>query len=203
MREFSIALEQCLREKDSYSHPFVCAGSPPIGGIFVVGHNAATRLSEPFCNYWSKEGGFKKSKFLDDYRSQPRREGRLKGARLRIEEIAKVVGPENLLDTNIYTHSTETENDLKKENKGTEVFEFLLSTLKPQVVLAHGWKAIKFFRKRAGVANATPYPQIADFEGHKFALVCSRHLSRIAVDAARDIGANLQKELRSRVSHLL
>ncbi len=203
LKRFGFQLQQTLRDKDAYSHPFVCTGSPPVHGVFIVGHNAATRLSEQFSNYWSDVKGFDKPKFLRDYRSQPRREGKLKGARQRIEVIADIVSQENLLDTNIYTHSTETEAQLERQNKTTNVFEFLLTTLEPQVVLAHGWKAIKFFRRRCvGIIHATTSPQLAKFNGVEFELICTGHLSRMALDAAENIGRSLQQYLRGRVEHL-
>ena len=193
LRNFHAALKECLSDIDPNSHPFVCDGSPFGRRIVIVGHNPATRLSEPFWSYWDDTTGFKKTKFLKHYCAQ---RGKLKGARQRIEKIAEAIGQENVLDTNIYVPATRTEAELSAKDKKTEVIRFLLPMFSPRIVWAHGWKAIKFFRKNCiGFERATSIPQPVSFGGVQFNIICSRHLSRIGIEDAIQIAKGLIRTL--------
>ena len=55
--EFKAGLDAYLA-KGAYARPLVCEGSPLKCRSFIVGLNAATRLSNPFLCYWSNSTGF-------------------------------------------------------------------------------------------------------------------------------------------------
>jgi hypothetical protein len=188
---FGARLKSLLQNKDKHSHPFMCDGSPIGRKVFVVGHNPATRLSEPFSSYWSDEVGCNKLKFLEDYKRQ---RNRLKGVRRRIEQIAALIGQENILDTNIYTQVSTTEALLKDRHKTTDVFEFLLSELRPRVLLAHGKPSKSFFEKRCNLGSDR---NTALWDNIEFKLVRSRHLSRISNVEFDRIGEALKAHVMS------
>jgi hypothetical protein len=89
---------------------------------------------------------------------------------------------------------------LSKEDKTTDMFEYLLRQIKPRVVLAHGNQAIKFFSRRcAGFTEDIELlsPQTVRLDDLEFQLICSRHLSRTANEKAKKLGLLLAEVLRS------
>jgi hypothetical protein len=179
----------CLR-------PFVFDGSPLRCRIFIVGTNSARLVEKPFSSFWDASYGFKKKEFIRELEQKP---PGLTRTRKAIEIVAKAAGQNVTLDTNLYMPSTAREKDLKKEDKKTDVLEFLLREIKPQLVLTNGNKAIKFFRRRCAVfVENRVTPQTVTLNEVKFQLLCSRHLSRISFADANNIGQALANALRTR-----
>jgi hypothetical protein len=61
LAEFRRGLERYVQ--NPYARPFVCTGSPLNCRSFIVGRNAATRLSKPFKSYWSDQDGVDRKAF--------------------------------------------------------------------------------------------------------------------------------------------
>ena len=185
---FRASLKINLTGRDNRSHPFMCDGSPLDCKLFVVGLNAATKLSRPFWTYWD-QSGLQKKKFIEDYVAQ---RGHLRGARRRIELIADGVGYQRTLDTNIYFHSTRTAKELRRIHKDHRVFEFIFKGIKPKIMLAHGRQAVQFFRERCpDFIEDTECPQKVTFQGFVVDLLCSPHLCLVSIERTKKIAAIL------------
>jgi uracil-DNA glycosylase len=202
--EFRSKLERELeRELPSpYSRPFVCAGSPLECRIFIVGVNPAREVEKLFWNFWSDSRGFKKAEFIRELKQLP---GGLTKTRKNIERVADAAGQAVTLDTNIYLQPTPTAGELPKEHMKTDVIEYLLKTIRPKVVLAHGRKAGEFFRKRCRDFvddGETPQKVTWDAWQWQFLLLCSPHLGfrkltdQAAAKEAERIGQALAIALR-------
>lgn len=189
-----------LRMLDPFWRPFVCDGSPLESRIFIVGFNAATVMAQPFWHYWSSSFGFDKSLFMSDYLVQ---RTRLKGARLRIEEIVNQLPRGLCLETNIYSPPTKKAADLKVKLRRTDMFEFLFSALRPALVYVHSNKPIEFFKDISGCQAEESKAQTAVWRGHQFQLIGTPGpLWRMSRARAAEIGKLLGATLGHPVASL-
>ena len=185
----------------SISRPFLCDGSPLECSIFIVGTNSAREVNKPFWSFWSDSHGFNKADYVREL--EQLRRG-LTVTRKNIEIVARAAGPAVTLDTNIYLQPTPTEVELRNEDKNTDVVEYLLKTIRPKVVLSHGVKARRFFKKRCrDFAHDCLAPQDVTWDDWQwqFRLLCSPHLSfrrqkhQAAAEEAERIGQTLAEAL--------
>ena len=131
----SMSLEEFarrLRAMNCPGRPFVCEGSPLTCTAFIVGLNPTT---PEFWKYWNDSYGFHKSAWLDDFRQ---RRGNRARARNIIETIVRCASPIRCLETNIYDVACRNSEDLRRLPKNTDVFRFLLETIKPTAPILHG-----------------------------------------------------------------
>ena len=200
MSKFRSELDKLL--PSPVSRPFLCDGSPLDCSIFIVGTNSAREVEKPFWSFWSDSRGFNKAKYIRELEQLPRG---LTKTRKNIEIVASAAGQAITLDTNIYLQPTPTEVELRKENKKTDVIEYLLKTIRPKVVLTHGVKATKFFRKHCHDFvddSVTPQKIAWDAWQWQFHLLCSPHLgfrgrtNQAAAEEAERIGQALADALR-------
>ena len=155
----------------------MCDGSPLDCRIFIVGTNSARKVEKRFWSLWSDSRGFKKAELI---RELDKLSGGRTKTRKNMEIVAQAAGPEITLDTNIWLQPTRTVPDLPKDDKNTDVIEYLLKTIRPRIVLAHGGKAKKFFKKHCRDFvddSVTPRKITWDAWQWHFRLLCSYHLS--------------------------
>ena len=200
LREFRSELGKLLPSPSSW--PFICEGSPLECRIFIVGTNWVKEVEKSFWNFWSNSGGLNRNKLIRELERLP---GGLTTTRKNIEIVARAAGPTITLDTNIWLKRTLTVADLPKEDKNTDVIDYLLKTIRPKVVLAHGVPAKRFFRRHCRdfvEDSVTPRKITWDAWQWHFRLLCSHHLSfqgkgkiRHAEEAER-IGQALADALR-------
>ena len=113
--------------------PFVCEGNPFECKAFVVGINPATGTD--FRQYWSSHEGFNKQAWFASYKVL---KPAISPTRRRLIEIEKGACPLKVLETNIFAASTRSASDLQAHHKIIAPFEFLLTKIRPAVVLVHG-----------------------------------------------------------------
>ncbi len=138
MHEFESRLAEIIG-RPSKQRPFVCQGEPFSCSVWLVGYNAATTGGD-WWRFWSADGGFDLVSWRRDYDAERMSRGKGPSAtRRRIDRIKASVP--DVLETNIFaTPSTEMAN-MPKSN--TDAFDYLLSTCKPKVIVAHGVPAAK------------------------------------------------------------
>ncbi len=198
LREFRSQLEKIERRLPSpISWPFLCRGSPLKCRIFIVGFEPARKVEKRFWSFWTDSRGFKKAEFI---RELDKLDGGQTLTRERIEIIANAVGERVTLNTNIYS-----KKELPKKDRKTDVIEYLLKTIRPKVVLAHGVPAKKFFRRHCRdfvEDSVTPQKITWDAWQWQFRLLCSPHLGfrgwkhQEAAEEAERIGQALADALR-------
>jgi len=128
--------------------PFVCEGSPLNCRAFIVGFNPATEMSSGFWDFWRSGYGFDKSAWFAAYLHE-RQVRPLKPGKKRRPAVSNTLlqeaSPVQVLETNIYSAPTERVDDLASEQRLSEPFRFLLDSVKPDVVVAHGKDAVAYF----------------------------------------------------------
>lgn len=127
--------------------PFVCEGSPLNHKAFIVGFNPATEMSADFWSFWRPGYGFDKSawftEYLKDRQGRPLKPGKtrrpaISNTRRVIDWILQEASPVQCLETNIYAAPTEQAADLALAHRLTAPIDFLLDSVKPDVVVVHG-----------------------------------------------------------------
>jgi hypothetical protein len=127
--------------------PFVCEGSPLDCRVFIVGFNPATALSADFWEFWTPGYGFNKAAWFDAYKaerqSKPLRPGKTRRnavspTRRVIEWICEAAAPTPCLETNIYAIPSLDIASLNPGDRDLAIFRFLVETIKPSVIVAHG-----------------------------------------------------------------
>lgn len=191
LREFRIGLDACLAA-DAHARPFVCTGSPLKCRSFIVGFNAATRLSDPFLSYWSDSTGFDRQKFDIDYCKLRSRTST--GNRPRIDAIAKSIGP--CLETNLYAIPSRKAKQLTKDYRRNPIICYLFRAIRPELVFVHSNKPISFFEKRTRCTGFTFEVKRASWQGHDFWLYGLRGpLYTLGIEDAAACGQRLAKHL--------
>ena len=122
------------------SRPFLCEGSSLDCDIFIVGNNPGT--DTPFWEYWELPYGCRKSEWLDDFNERHKNDQ--KRVRPNMEEMIKELGDLKYLETNAYAPWSKWVSDLKGSQTSTEIFKFLLETIKPRLIFTHGAKSRDF-----------------------------------------------------------
>lgn len=200
LSEFDIKLQDLnIAEK---GRPFVCDGSPLECNTFLVGHNSATEGL--FEDFWDPtNGGFRKKDWLE--RFQRDNEINKKTTRRRIElffnEFNETNGKIRLLQTNLYCYPSSRRKDIPDEMKRSNVFNFLLKSIRPKAIIAHGkeintylWNLFgKGFKKNEWIS--------VKFFGLDTKIYCIDHLAKPGV--SDDDIANLAKELKADLLKIL
>jgi len=164
--------------------PFICDGNPLMCGVFIVGFNAATEMQAKFDEFWSNVDGFNKSEWLKCYISErqakPLRPGktrrnRVSATRQRIEWLTEYLHPFSCLETNLFSKATVDAKSLDKSDQTTEVFDFLLDTVKPKLIITHGIDARRYFENKLCIT--IPENEILQLNDH-LTLISVSHFSR-------------------------
>ena len=136
--------------------PFVCDGSPLTCDVFIVGFNPATSMSADFWQFWRVGEGFDKAAWFEAYKKdrqvRPLKPGKtrrnaISPSRRVIDWVVESASPFRCLETNIHLASTEQAVDLVSAQRVTATFDFLLSSIKPRIVVAHGAPAVEHMQK--------------------------------------------------------
>ncbi|NNH37608.1 hypothetical protein [Acinetobacter terrae] len=123
--------------------PFVCNGNPLKTDILIIGFNPATE-TDNFWDYFDDKVGFHKELWLETYKNKRKKSKKteLSNTRRVIEWINKDLEEfeSNLIitETNIYSFPTRKKSDLNKNDRNTEIFDYLMFNLNPKVIITHG-----------------------------------------------------------------
>ena len=180
--EFRRKLSAILPEN---CRPFVCQGSPYDCKIFVVGLNPATLMEDVFWQYWSDSTGFDKDSWFEAYKnerkSRPLKPGKksrrdVGNTRSNLNKLADLIRTDEILETNIYSKPTEHYTELRAEEKDTVVFQFLMTEIKPKLIITHGKDPARYFDRKVR--------EFGDFEietvikkGNSYDIMSVPHLS--------------------------
>lgn len=174
------------------SWPFLCRGSPLTCRIFIVGTNPARQVEKQFWDFWTDPRGFRKTEFVRELEELT---GGLTRTREYIEIVTAAAGINDTLETNIYPYATPSAGALTAEQKRTDIFEYLLHTIDPRIVLAHGKPAKKFFSER-GITLVEDRLKSINLDGSRIKLLPRKHLSfQTSHEEARKIGRKLARAL--------
>ncbi len=176
--------------------PFVCDGDPMQCKAFVVGANPATKGSCDFWHFWDDEKGFDKVAWFRRYCDERAKNGKpISPTRERIAKIVGAASEVKILETNLFGVPTGKQAELRREDKQSSIFDFLLSSIAPKVILFHGAPAAAHFNERYGT-KLTRDGSLSDVEidGRSVRICASKHLSRVSYAAATRLGETVRAE---------
>ncbi|WP_203075793.1 hypothetical protein [Falsiroseomonas ponticola] len=197
---------KALMGDSSEARPFVCRGNPYRCQAFIVGINPAS--SVPFWPFWSDTLGFDwpawRDSYLETRRIQPLKPG--KKSRLAESPTRRTIGwivdaaaPLGILETNLYVRPTPAAADLRSEDRNTQTFEYLLTEIRPQVLLLHGREVATALTKMYGAKLAPTFAPVS-ISGHAMLAACVPHLSRgVSREKAHDLGRQLRELCKAQV----
>ena len=160
--------------------PFVCEGSPLACRVFLVGANPATSLGLDFWRFWQSGYGFRKAEWLRAYTETRHQRGK-KGyspTRRILERVISAAAPVHCLETNIYAGATPALRDLSTKERETDSFDFLLRSVRPVAVVAHGSDAARHVQTLFGVELPTERTVPAPSPWGEVHLLAVPHFSR-------------------------
>ena len=185
LAEFRRQLSELMGSQ--YERPFVCDGSPFGCQIFLVGANPATEMEQPFWKFWNSSIGFDKQVWFEEYVAErmrrPLKPGRARrnkvsNTRQRLDWIVEGALPHRCLETNIFSSATETLTALTAGEKRTSVFDFLLYSLQPNVLLLHGKDAHEHIARMTMTTFQEGHIHRCIVHDRSIAVVPVSHLSR-------------------------
>lgn len=178
----------------SVGWPFVCDGSPFDCQIALVGINPATDV--PLWPNWSNGAGVNKAGWLQDYITRYKK---YTPTRARIERLVKAIAPARVLETNIIHHYSARESDLPKElRRSTEVFDYLIATLKPKVLLVHGRSAVRHLQRLTSTDFVRGEFASVRYRNVAFDVLAHHHLSyQWSFAKVDELGRTLRRRLEA------
>lgn len=127
--------------------PFVCNGNPLDAEILIIGFNPTTEYD--FWTFFTKKKGFDHVAELEDYiyqRALKNKKTKLSNTRSRIKRLEdnlwKKYPDLHILKMNLYAKATPNEADLLEKDRNLKIFNFLISKLRPKVIIIHGKSAL-------------------------------------------------------------
>lgn len=199
--DFEYNLRQKL-EPYKKARPFICDGNPLECEVFIVGINAATEMDKNFWEFWSTNLGFEKEEWLNQYILERRlkplkpnkiRRNKLSNTRQRIEWIVSEIKPIKTLETNLFVKATPTADELKKEDRESLIFEYLIETIKPKVIFTHGKEVKKYLEKIFNIKIVKDEINEIELLGVKTKIISMNHLSRgWSQNKSREIGTKIR-----------
>lgn len=125
------------------------------------------------------------------YRIREHKKGALSQTRTRVELLFETIAPVPCLETNLYEGQSPRLAELAKDKQTpTPVLEFLLRTVKPAVVLAHGEPVVRHFETLAERSLALDQFHEVEIYGRAIVIYPRHHLSyQLSHDDCRKLGA--------------
>jgi hypothetical protein len=176
------------------SRALLCDGCPLGCDFAIVGANPATNI--PLWPYWNAKSGCDKEKWLEALKK--RTGGRLPPTRKRIEWLLEEIRPHRCLELNVYPYISKKVTMLQKELKDTEVFEYLLTTIKPRLLFVFGNPAIKEVSKLKSLGEpALVKGEFSDcaLQDAKLTIYADSHVFNWSQCRTRELGCRFKKRL--------
>jgi len=115
-------------------------------------------------------------------------------ARKRIELFCKAVGKLRVLETNLFPFPSPREASLPRELRDPRLFNYLLATLKPRVVLVYGKSAVAHLSDLTDTKLPLDAFTPIEFGGAKFDAYARRHFSyQTSDEEVRSLGSEIRR----------
>lgn len=191
-----LELEQELRkllDPTHHARPFICDGSPFGCDVVIVGINPATVT--PFWPFWNPSSGFDKPGWLLAYKADPL--NKRNQTRPRVEALVRGLLPLRSLELNIFPYSSPNERELPVELRDKRVFNLMLSLSRPKLLFIFGNTPIL---ELASTLHVAPFAKeqftACEYQGHKFDVFATSHLSRgWSMERVADLAKLLKKKI--------
>jgi len=137
LAKFSVEIRRMIGAGEGI-RPLVCSGDPFNCQVALIGANPGSMT--PFWPHWSDVRGMNKETWLDEYRQQ--HGGKYGRSRAAIERFVPLVNA-RVLELNAHGKQSRRLAHLASEHRTTELLEFVLRAVRPQVALCAGSDAVR------------------------------------------------------------
>lgn len=179
LSEFSANLRSLLADRP-LSRPFICDGSPLYCQVMLVGFNAATPMQASFFDFWDDDNGFELEAWQETYTAERQAKGKTTQSTTRrnLNFLRELVTFDGLLETNIFDHPSATQKDLAKDQQESTVFDFLIETVQPRILISHGNEANQHLAEFFGQAVNKDQWVKFEHQGQTLYWYATSHFSR-------------------------
>ncbi len=116
--------------------PLLCEGDPLTCTVALVGANPGT--TTPFWTFWSDESGMNRRSWIETYKAD--HDGRVRRSRAAIERFVPLVSA-RVVELNAHVAHSKRIAALPIRLRTTDVLDFVLSVIKPKVIVCAGANA--------------------------------------------------------------
>lgn len=181
-------------DKDGNLRPFVCEGNPFDHRIFLVGLNPVTKIDD-YWSYWDDSYGFRKDSWLKTYMRKKAEQGeQITPTRRYLNLIAESAGTP-CLETDIYSKPTKKLRDLPDSERKTDIFDCLVSAIRPRIMLVYGKEAINHIQRHIESELTLEQFHDVEYKSMRVLIYPCTHLARRgwsnekAISVGRQLGA--------------
>ena len=172
--------------------PFVCEGNPFDHRIFLVGLNPVTAI-ESYWGYWDDSYGFHKEAWLETYMRKKAEQGKqVTPTRRYLNLIAQAAGVP-CLETDIYSKPTKKLRDLPDSERKTDIFDCLVSAIRPRIMLVYGKEAINHIQRHIESELTLEQFHDVEYKSINMSIYPCRHLA--AVGWSNDKAASVGRQM--------
>jgi hypothetical protein len=159
--------------------PLLCAGNPLTCSVAIVGINPAAKT--PFWPYWSEKTGMDRGSWLQEYKAL--HDGKVSRSRAALERFIPQVTAGRVIELNAHAKQSRRLVDLPSAHRTTDVLEFVLSKVRPTLILCAGVSAFDSVQRLS--LSLTWKPNIVEarhfiYWGVKYESELAGKLNRIA-----------------------
>jgi hypothetical protein len=137
-RDFIVGLRELVGDAEGW--PFLCDGDPPTCTVALVGANPAT--STAFWLFWDDGRGMARRRWIDAFLEE---RGKFTRSREAMERFVPQVSA-RVIELNAYRKQSPRLAELPRAHRTTEVLKFILSAVRPRVIVCAGVHAQKGVR---------------------------------------------------------
>jgi len=183
-----------LTHERADSRPFLCEGNPFGARIMIAGLNPGSNT--PFWPYWSPTKGCNKKAWLNDFSKYTGGEK----TRTAIELFIDALSPVKYIETNLYHIWSKNEASLKKTDRDSSVFEYLLKVISPKYLVTHGYCVKEKIETLCGIALSYHEPVLVTLFGTKTTVIPFHHFSRESHSFLKKFGSNIRDQIINKIS---
>ncbi|MEL6303185.1 MAG: hypothetical protein AAFQ20_00180 [Bacteroidota bacterium] len=104
--------------------------------------------------------------------------------------------PVKALETNLFVKATPTADELDHEDRKSEVFGFLLDTIRPDIIFIHGNEVRKYFEELYDISITKNKIGSFNIMGTRTNILAMDHLSRgWSIKKSTDLGKTLRDQI--------
>ncbi|MFW2176489.1 MULTISPECIES: hypothetical protein [unclassified Moraxella] len=165
-----------------YARPFVCTGSPLACQIMTVGFNPSRNVGLDIFDHeiWQDDIGFDRERFVEYYDLAGYQQGESKWSRNHIvqQNLIDELVEYPVLETYLYSTISHKKSQLTHEFRRTEVFDWLVQTIAPKVIITQNSEVTKYFEKATNECLTRNAFNTVHYQGHPCVIYPISHLSK-------------------------
>lgn len=181
LQQLRSTLEQHL-DKDTPARPFICTGSPLDCDIMMVGYNPSrdVGLASFDAEIWDDEKGFDRERFVEFYDRAGHEQKSIAWNRNHLfqQNFIDEMAGYRIVETYLYSTITAKKSLLTDQQKSTQVFDALVASVKPKIIMTQNIDVAKYFERATDTLLRRNDFNAVTYQGHHCIILPISHLSK-------------------------